>query len=114
MKLDHGGHLSHGMRINVSGRLYDFASYGVRESDSRLDMDDVERAAREHEPKMIVAGWAAYPRQLDFAAFREIDDSVGAYLVGDMANFAGLVASGEHPSPVPHADVTTTPIHKTL
>ncbi|MEA2411744.1 MAG: glycine hydroxymethyltransferase [Thermoleophilaceae bacterium] len=114
MKLDHGGHLSHGMKINVSGKLYDFASYGVRESDSRLDMDDVAAAAEEHKPKLIVAGWSAYPRQLDFAAFREVADSVGALLMVDMAHFAGLVAAGEHPSPVPHADVVTTTIHKTL
>ncbi|HEY0633333.1 MAG TPA: serine hydroxymethyltransferase, partial [Thermoleophilaceae bacterium] len=114
MKLDHGGHLSHGMKINVSGRLYDFASYGVRQSDSRLDMDDVAAAAREHKPKLIVAGWSAYPRQLDFAAFREVADSVGALLMVDMAHFAGLVAAGEHPSPLPHADVVTTTVHKTL
>ena len=114
MKLDHGGHLSHGMKINMSGKLYDFASYGVRQSDSRLDMDDVAAAAREHKPKMIVAGWSAYPRQLDFAAFREIADSVGAVLMVDMAHFAGLVAAGEHPSPVPYADVVTTTVHKTL
>jgi glycine hydroxymethyltransferase len=114
MKLDHGGHLSHGMKINVSGKLYDFSSYGVRESDSRLDMDDVAAAAHEHKPKLIVAGWSAYPRQLDFAAFREIADSVGALLMVDMAHFAGLVAAGEHPSPVPYADVVTTTIHKTL
>src|SRR5881398_361061 len=114
MKLDHGGHLSHGMKINVSGKLYDFASYGVRESDHRLHMDDVAAAAREHQPKMIVAGWSAYPRQLDFAAFREVADSVGAVLVVDMAHFAGLVAAGEHPNPVPYADVVTTTVHKTL
>jgi glycine hydroxymethyltransferase len=114
MKLDHGGHLSHGMKINMSGKLYDFASYGVRESDSRVDMDDVAAAAREHQPKMIVAGWSAYPRQLDFAAFREIADSVGAVLMVDMAHFAGLVAADEHPSPVPYADVVTTTVHKTL
>jgi glycine hydroxymethyltransferase len=114
MKLDHGGHLSHGMKINVSGRLYEFAAYGVRESDSRLDMEDVAAAAREHKPKLIVAGWSAYPRQLDFAAFREIADSVGAMLMVDMAHFAGLVAAGEHPSPVPYADVVTTTVHKTL
>jgi glycine hydroxymethyltransferase len=114
MKLDHGGHLSHGMKINVSGKLYDFAAYGVRESDSRLDMEDVERAAAEHRPKLIVAGWSAYPRQLDFAAFRAIADEVGAYLMVDMAHFAGLVAAGLHPSPVPHADVVTTTVHKTL
>jgi glycine hydroxymethyltransferase len=114
MKLDHGGHLSHGMRINVSGRLYEFASYGVRESDSRLDMEDVAAAAEQHKPKLIVAGWSAYPRQLDFPAFREIADSVGALLMVDMAHFAGRVAAGEHPNPVPFADVVTTTIHKTL
>src|SRR5207247_2764125 len=114
MKLDHGGHLSHGMKINVSGKLYEFSSYGVRQSDSRLDMDDVAAAAREHKPKMIVAGWSAYPRQLDFAAFREVADAVDARLMVDMAHFAGLVASGEHPNPVEHADVVTTTIHKTL
>jgi glycine hydroxymethyltransferase len=114
MKLDHGGHLSHGMKINVSGKLYEFSSYGVRQSDSRLDMDDVAAAAREHKPKMIVAGWSAYPRQLDFAAYREIADSVGALLMVDMAHFAGLVAAGEHPNPVPYADVVTTTVHKTL
>ena len=114
MKLDHGGHLSHGMRINVSGRLYDVAAYGVRESDSWLDMDDVAKVAEEHEPKLIIAGWSAYPRELDFAAFREIADSVDAFLMVDMAHFAGLVAAGEHPSPVPYADVVTTTIHKTL
>src|SRR5690242_6346225 len=114
MKLDHGGHLSHGMKINVSGKLYDVAAYGVRESDSIVDMDQVAELARSHRPQLIVAGWSAYPRQLDFAAFREIADSVGAYLMVDMAHFAGLVAAGEHPSPVPHADVVTTTIHKTL
>jgi glycine hydroxymethyltransferase len=114
MKLDHGGHLSHGMRINVSGKLYDVAAYGVREEDSRLDMDDVAEAARRHRPKLIIAGWSAYPRQLDFAAFREIADEVEAYLLVDMAHFAGLVAADEHPSPIPYADVVTTTIHKTL
>jgi len=114
MKLDHGGHLSHGMRINVSGKLYDVGTYGVRESDSRLDMDEVAAAARAHRPKLIVAGWSAYPRQLDFAAFREIADEVGAYLFVDMAHFAGLVAAGLHASPVPYADVVSTTVHKTL
>jgi glycine hydroxymethyltransferase len=114
MKLDHGGHLSHGMKINVSGKLYDVAAYGVRESDSRLDMKDVARAAEEHRPKLIVAGWSAYPRQLDFAAFRAVADEVGARLMVDMAHFAGLVAAGLHPSPIPHADVVTTTVHKTL
>ena len=114
MKLDHGGHLSHGMKINVSGRLYDVAGYGVREEDSRLDMDDVLEVAKRHRPKMIVAGWSAYPRQLDFPRFREVADEVGAYLFVDMAHFAGLVAAGEHPTPIPHADVVSTTIHKTL
>jgi glycine hydroxymethyltransferase len=114
MKLDHGGHLSHGMKLNVSGKLYDIVPYGVRESDSRLDMDEVARLAEEHKPKLLLAGWSAYPRQLDFAAFREIADSVGAYLMVDMAHFAGLVAAGEHPNPVPFADVVTTTIHKTI
>ena len=114
MKLDHGGHLTHGMKINFSGLLYDVVAYGVREDTSVLDMEEVARLAEEFKPKMILAGWSAYPRQLDFAAFREVADSVGAYLVVDMAHFAGLVAAGEHPSPVPHADVVTTTIHKTL
>ena len=114
MKLDHGGHLTHGMKINFSGKLYDVAAYGVRPEDSLIDMEEVERLAHEHRPKAIIAGWSAYPRQLDFAAFREIADAVDAYLVVDMAHFAGLVAAGEHPSPVPHADVVTTTTHKTL
>jgi glycine hydroxymethyltransferase len=114
MKLDHGGHLTHGMKINFSGLLYDVVAYGVRDEDSRVDMDEVESLAREHRPKMILAGWSAYPRQLDFAHFREICDEVGAFLLVDMAHFAGLVAADEHPSPVPYADVVTTTIHKTL
>jgi glycine hydroxymethyltransferase len=114
MKLDHGGHLTHGMKINFSGRLYDIVAYGVSEKDSRVDMDVLERLAQEFRPKLILAGWSAYPRQLDFARFREIADSIGAYLMVDMAHFAGLVAAGEHPSPVPYADVVTTTVHKTL
>ena len=114
MALDHGGHLTHGMKLNVSGKLYEVVAYHVRREDLLCDMDEVERLAREHRPKVIVAGWSAYPRQLDFAAFREIADSVDARLMVDMAHFAGLVAAGEHPSPVPHADITTTTIHKTL
>ncbi len=114
MKLDQGGHLSHGMKINVSGKLYEPIAYGVRREDHLVDMDEVARLAEEHQPKMIVAGWSAYPRQLDFKLFREIADSVGAYLLVDMAHFAGLVAAGEHPSPVPYADVVTTTIHKTI
>ena len=114
MKLDHGGHLTHGMRINFSGRLYDIVAYGVSDDDSRVDMNTLARLAEEFRPKLILAGWSAYPRQLDFPRFREIADSVGALLMVDMAHFAGLVAAGEHPSPVPHADVVTTTIHKTL
>jgi glycine hydroxymethyltransferase len=114
MALDHGGHLTHGMKLNVSGKLYKVIAYHVSREDLRVDMEEVERLANEHKPKLIVAGWSAYPRQLDFAAFREIADSVGAKLMVDMAHFAGLVAAGEHPSPVPHADVVTTTIHKTL
>ena len=114
MKLDHGGHLTHGMKINFSGRLYDIVAYGVREEDSLLDYDELERLATEHRPKMILAGWSAYPRQLDFERFRAIADQVGAYLFVDMAHFAGLVAAGEHPNPVPHAHVVSTTIHKTL
>ncbi len=114
MALDHGGHLTHGMKLNVSGKLYNVVAYHVRREDLRCDMEEVERLALEHRPKVIVAGWSAYPRQLDFAAFREIADAVGAKLMVDMAHFAGLVAAGEHPSPVPHADVVTTTIHKTL
>jgi len=114
LALDHGGHLSHGMKINVSGKLYNPVAYHVRREDYWVDMDEVASLAAEHKPKMIVAGWSAYPRQLDFAAFREIADSVGALLMVDMAHFAGLVAANEHPSPVPYADVVTTTIHKTL
>ena len=114
MALDHGGHLSHGMKINVSGKLYNPVPYHVRREDLLVDMDEVARLAEEHRPALIVAGWSAYPRQLDFAAFREIADSVGAKLMVDMAHFAGLVAAGEHPNPVEHADVVTTTIHKTL
>ncbi len=114
MALDHGGHLSHGMKLNVSGKLYEVVPYHVRREDFLVDMDEVERLAAEHRPKVIVAGWSAYPRQLDFAAFRAIADSVDARLMVDMAHFAGLVAAGEHPNPVEHADVVTTTIHKTL
>lgn len=114
LALDHGGHLSHGMKLNVSGKLYHPVAYHVSREDFRVDMDEVARLADEHKPALIIAGWSAYPRQLDFAAFREIADSVGAKLLVDMAHFAGLVAAGEHPNPVPHADVVTTTIHKTL
>ena len=114
LNLAHGGHLTHGMKINVSGRLYNIVAYHVDRETSLIDMDEVERLASEHKPKMIVAGWSAYPRQLDFERFRAIADSVGAFLMVDMAHFAGLVAAGLHPSPVPYADVTTTTIHKTI
>jgi glycine hydroxymethyltransferase len=114
LSLAHGGHLTHGMRLNVSGKLYKVVAYEVSPETHQLDMDEVERLAKEHRPKMIVAGWSAYPRFQDFARFRAIADEVGAYLLVDMAHFAGLVAAGLHPSPVPHADVVTTTIHKTL
>jgi glycine hydroxymethyltransferase len=114
LELAHGGHLTHGMKINFSGRLYNVVAYHVERETSLIDMDEVDRLAHEHRPKVILAGWSAYPRFLDFERFREIADSVGAYLVVDMAHFAGLVAAGLHPNPVPLADVVTTTVHKTL
>ncbi|MEH6377125.1 serine hydroxymethyltransferase [Streptomyces sp. KLMMK] len=114
LNLAHGGHLTHGMKINFSGKLYNVVAYHVDEQTNLVDMEEVERLAKEHRPKLIIAGWSAYPRQLDFAAFRRIADEVGAYLMVDMAHFAGLVAAGLHPSPVPHAHVVTTTTHKTL
>ncbi len=114
LALPHGGHLTHGMKINVSGKLYEIAAYEVSPETYLIDMDEVARIARERKPKLIVAGWSAYPRQLDFPRFREIADEVGALLMVDMAHFAGLVAAGLHPSPVPHAQVVTTTIHKTI
>ncbi|MBO8202770.1 serine hydroxymethyltransferase [Streptomyces smyrnaeus] len=114
LDLAHGGHLTHGMKINFSGKLYNVVAYKVDDETSRVDMEEVARLAKEHRPQLIIAGWSAYPRQLDFAAFRRIADEVGAYLMVDMAHFAGLVAAGLHPSPVPHADVVTTTTHKTL
>src|ERR687886_127304 len=114
LALPHGGHLTHGMKINVSGKLYDIAPYEVSSETYLIDMDEVARIARERRPKLIVAGWSAYPRQLDFAGFREIADDVGALLMVDMAHFAGLVAADLHPNPVPYADVVTTTVHKTL
>ncbi|MGI8903561.1 MAG: serine hydroxymethyltransferase [Solirubrobacteraceae bacterium] len=114
LELAHGGHLTHGMKINVSGRLYDIAPYQVDRGTSLIDMDEVQRIAHERRPKLILAGWSAYPRFLDFERFRAIADEVGAYLVVDMAHFAGLVAAGLHPSPVPYADVVTTTTHKTI
>jgi glycine hydroxymethyltransferase len=114
LALPHGGHLSHGMKLNVSGRLYDIAAYEVDRETSLIDMDRVHELAKEQRPKLILAGWSAYPRILDFERFRAIADDVGALLMVDMAHFAGLVAAGLHPSPVPYADVVTTTVHKTL
>src|SRR5919201_745931 len=114
LALPHGGHLTHGMKINLSGRLYDIVPYEVSPEDHRIDMDEVERLAKEQRPKLLLAGWSAYSRFLDFPRFREIADEVDALLMVDMAHFAGLVAAGEHPSPVPYADVVTTTVHKTL
>lgn len=114
LELAHGGHLTHGMKINFSGRLYDVASYGVNPETYLVDMDVVRETALKERPKLIIAGWSAYPRQLDFAAFRSIADEVDAQLLVDMSHFAGLVAAGLHPSPVPHADVVTSTVHKTL
>ena len=114
MSLDAGGHLTHGAKPNQSGKWFNAVQYGVRKQDSLLDYDQVQELANEHKPKLIIAGGSAIPRQIDFARFREIADSVGAYLMVDMAHFAGLVAAGEHPSPFPYADVATTTTHKTL
>ena len=114
LALPHGGHLTHGMRINVSGKLYDVAAYEVSPETHRIDMDAVERIAHERRPKLILAGWSAYSRWLDFERFRAIADAVGAVLMVDMAHFAGLVAAGLHPNPVPYAEVVTTTVHKTL
>ncbi|WP_067778723.1 serine hydroxymethyltransferase [Actinomyces vulturis] len=114
LSLAHGGHLTHGMKINFSGKNYNATAYGVDETTMRIEMDQVREAALRERPKVIIAGWSAYPRHLDFAAFREIADEVGAALWVDMAHFAGLVAAGLHPSPVPHADVVSTTVHKTL
>lgn len=114
LSLAHGGHLTHGMKINVSGKLYNIAAYEVDPDSYRIDMDKVRAQALEARPNVIVAGWSAYSRQLDFEAFRSIADEVGAKLWVDMAHFAGLVAAGLHPNPVPHAHVTTSTVHKTL
>ena len=114
MNLDHGGHLTHGAKVNFSGRLYNIVPYGVREEDGLIDYDEVERLAKEHRPKMIVAGASAYARIIDFERFAAIAKQVDAKLWVDMAHIAGLVASGHHPSPVPHADYVTSTTHKTL
>lgn len=114
MDLSHGGHLTHGSKVNFSGLNYEPHFYGVDENTERLDYDNIAKIAETVRPKMIIAGASAYPRQIDFAKFREIADSVGAYLLVDMAHIAGLVATGAHPSPIPHAHVVTTTTHKTL
>ncbi|MBE7552446.1 MAG: serine hydroxymethyltransferase [Anaerolineales bacterium] len=113
-KLDHGGHLTHGMKINFSGHYYNFVHYGVDPETERLNYDTIAELAREHRPRLLLAGASAYPRQIDFARLREIADSVGAYLVMDMAHIAGLIAAGLHPDPVPYCDAVTTTTHKTL
>ncbi|WP_300357211.1 serine hydroxymethyltransferase [Fusobacterium sp.] len=114
MRLDHGGHLTHGKNVNFSGKDYTVYSYSVKKDDEYIDYDEVEKIAMEVKPKLIIAGASAYPRVIDFKKFREIADKVGAYLMVDMAHIAGLVATGEHPSPIPYADVVTTTTHKTL
>ena len=114
LNLAHGGHLTHGHKLNFSGKTYHIVPYGVRREDERIDYDEVERLAREHKPKMIVTGGSAYPRTLDFARFRQAADAVGAVLVVDMAHIAGLVAAGQHPNPCEYADIVTSTTHKTL
>jgi glycine hydroxymethyltransferase len=114
LNLAHGGHLTHGHKLNFSGKTYHIVPYGVRREDERIDYDEVERLAREHKPKMIVTGGSAYPRTLDFARFRQAADAVGAVLVVDMAHIAGLVAAGQHPNPCDYADIVTSTTHKTL
>jgi glycine hydroxymethyltransferase len=114
LNLAAGGHLSHGSPVNLSGRWFKPVPYGVRRDDHLIDMDEVERLAKQHRPKVIITGGSAYPRIIDFRRFREIADEIGAYLMVDMAHFAGLVAGGVHPSPFPHAHVVTTTTHKTL
>ena len=114
LELAHGGHLTHGMKLNFSGKLYNAVSYGVDEKSCLVDMDVVRDRALEHRPQVLIAGWSAYPRHLDFEAFRAIADEVGAKLWVDMAHFSGLVAAGLHPSPIPYADVVSTTVHKTL
>ena len=114
MNLSHGGHLTHGSKVNASGKLYNFIPYGLNEKNGRIDYDEVERLALEHKPKLILAGASAYPRIIDFERFREIADKVGCYFMVDMAHIAGLVAAGLHPNPVEYADVVTSTTHKTL
>ena len=114
MQLDHGGHLTHGAKVNFSGKLYNFVSYGVDRETETIDFDEVERLAEEHRPKIIVAGYSAYPRVIDFPRFRAIADNVGAYLMVDMAHISGLIAGGAHPSPLPHAQIVTSTTQKSL
>ncbi len=114
MRLDQGGHLTHGSPVNFSGKLYNFVAYGVDRETETIDYEEVEQLAREHQPKLIVAGYTAYPRLIDFARFRRIADDVGAILMVDMAHIAGLIAGGAHPSPVPHAQIVTSTTQKTL
>ena len=114
MQLDHGGHLTHGAKVNFSGKLYNFVSYGVDRETETIDFDEVEKLAQEHRPKIIVAGYSAYPRVIDFPRFRAIADSVGAYLMVDMAHISGLIAGGAHPSPFPHAQIVTSTTQKSL
>ena len=114
MNLNHGGHLSHGSPVNISGKYFNVVSYGLNPETETIDYEDMAAKAREHHPKLIIAGASAYPRLIDFAKFREVADEVGAYLMVDMAHIAGLVAAGVHPSPIPYADVVTTTTHKTL
>src|SRR5579862_8327369 len=114
MALDQGGHLTHGSKVNFSGKLYNFVSYGVSRESETIDYDALTRLAQEHQPKLIVAGFSAYPRTLDFPRFRQIADSVGALLMADIAHVAGLVVAGLYPNPIPHAQIVTTTTHKTL
>jgi glycine hydroxymethyltransferase len=114
MNLSHGGHLTHGSPVNFSGKFFHVVPYGVRESDQRIDYEEVAALARQHRPKMIVAGHSAYPREIDAAPFRRVADEIGAMVMVDIAHFAGLVAAGIHPSPVPYAELVTTTTHKTL
>ncbi len=114
MSLDHGGHLTHGAKVNFSGKIFNAVQYGIRADNGEIDYDEVEKQAREHRPRLIIAGFSAYSRTLDFPRFRAIADAVGAYLLVDMAHVAGLVAAGVYPNPIPYADVVTTTTHKTL
>jgi glycine hydroxymethyltransferase len=114
MDLSHGGHLTHGSPVNVSGKWFEVAHYGVSQATEQLDYDQIRDLAKQHRPKLLICGYSAYPRIIDFAKFREIADEVGAYLMADIAHIAGLVATGHHPNPIPYCDVVTTTTHKTL